>query len=62
MVSHNICTVDDSGDWNDKCCMAVAWCEEHGDLSIALTEHFEHKAKNQMAVYQSGTREGTEYV
>ena len=34
--------------------------EQHGDPSIVLTElkrkdHFEHRAKNQTAVFQSGT-------
>ena len=25
-----------SGDWNKKCCTVVAWCEQHGNLSIIL--------------------------
>ena len=46
--------------FNEKCCTVVAWCEQHGDPSIVLTERerkdrFEHRAKNQMAVFQSGT-------
>ena len=24
--------------WNEKCCMALAWCKQHEDLLIALTE------------------------
>ena len=40
--------------------MVVAWCEHYGDLSIVLTEHkrkdrFEHSAKNQTAIFQTGT-------
>ena len=43
--------------------MVVAWCKQFGDLSIIFTErkrkdHFEHRAKNQMAVFQLGAREG----
>ena len=45
----------------------VAWCEKHGDPSIVLTERKGHRAKNQTAVFPSGTfllqeveiREGT---
>ena len=40
--------------------MAVAWSEQPGDMSIVLTESerkdsFEHRVKNQTAVFQSGT-------
>ena len=49
--------VDDSGDYKEKSCMVVARCEQHGDPLIVLTEcerkdRFEHKAKNQVAVFQ----------
>ena len=49
-----------SRNWNRKCCTVVAGCQQHADLSIVLTEcerkdRFKHSAKNQMAVFQSGT-------
>ena len=48
------------GDSNKKCYMAVAWREQPGDPSIVSTESersdsFEHRVKNQTAVFQSGT-------
>ena len=56
-VSHNIHIAHGSGDWNEKYYRVVAWCEQHGDLSIILTEQerkdrFEHRAKNQTSVFQ----------
>ena len=43
----------------------VAWCKQHSDPSIILTERerkdrFEHRAKNQTAVFQLGARDGIE--
>ena len=43
--------MDGSGDCNEKCHMVVAWCKQ-------IKEHFEHRAKNQMAVFQLGARDG----
>ena len=62
-VSHNMHFADGSGDWSEKCCAVVSWCKEHGDPMIVLTEckrkdYFEHVAKNQMAVFKLGAREG----
>ena len=62
-VSRNVRTADGSGDYNEKCCTVVAWCKQHGDPSIILTERerkgrFEHRAKNQTAVFQLGATEG----
>ena len=59
-VSHNIRIAGSSENWNEKCCTVAAWCEQHHDPSIVLTEQerkdcFEHTAKNQTAVFQSGT-------
>ena len=52
-VSHNMRIVDGSGNWNKKCCTKL-W---PGASNIAIRrDHFEHRAKNQMAVFQSDTR------
>ena len=37
-VSHNVRFAEDSGDYNEKCCTVLAWCEHHGDPLIVLTE------------------------
>ena len=46
--------------------MVVAWCEQHGDLSIVLTESKGkialNVAKNQAAVFQLGAREGIKFT
>ena len=56
----NIALSRGSGEWNEKYCTVVASCKQHSDPLIVLTEHerkdhFEHRAKNQTAVFQSGT-------
>ena len=43
--------MDGSGDWNEKCRMVVAWCKQ-------IKDRFEYRAKNQMAVFQLGARDG----
>ena len=35
-----------SGDWNEKCCTVVAWCEQHGDLSKRESDSFENREPN----------------
>lgn len=59
LSSFHMRIVDGSWDFNEKCCMVVAWWDQHGDLPIVLTEcerkdRFEHKEKNQTAVIQLG--------
>ena len=56
-VSHNVRFADNSGDYNEKCCTVLAWCERHGDPSIVLTEcarkdRYEHskESNNSFAV------------
>ena len=51
-VSHNMRIAGSSGNWNKKCCTVVTWWEQHSDPSRS----FEHRAKNQMAAFKSGTR------
>ena len=55
-VSHNIRIADGSGEWNEKCSTVVAWFDQPGDPSTILTErerkdNFEHREKNQTAVF-----------
>ena len=50
-VSHNVhIIVDVSGDWKEKCCMVVAWYNQHGYPSTIVTkrkkkDRFKHRAR-----------------
>ena len=61
IITYILRTVQGTGTRN----AVVAWCKQHGDPSIILTEcerkdRFQHRAKNQTAVFQLGARDGIE--